>query len=259
MAGDWVKMRSDLYRDPKVCVIADALMSDGGALSTSVNQIRQRDMCVTRNVMRNVTVGALVSVWGVMRQRGKRDDVDLVCSGVSLSVIDDIADLPGFGDAMSLAGWASETAQGVVFPRFFEEYNIDPADISRKQNADRQRRFRERKKEFCSNAKRNVTRNVTVTPREEKRREESKSTPKSPTQPRKTPKPPESLEEVRQYIQEKELDVDAERFWNYFEAGKWHDSEGKPVLAWKQKILTWSNQQRGGSRPAKEEQVKYVN
>lgn len=27
MAGDWIKMRTDLYRDPKVSLIADALMA----------------------------------------------------------------------------------------------------------------------------------------------------------------------------------------------------------------------------------------
>ena len=27
MAGDWIKMRTDLYRDPKVCAIADELKS----------------------------------------------------------------------------------------------------------------------------------------------------------------------------------------------------------------------------------------
>lgn len=167
MANDWIKMRTDLYRDPKVCIIADSLMSPDGELASYVNQICQRDMSVTRNVMRNVTVGALVALWGVTRHRGKRDGDDLVLRNATLSVCDDIADLPGLGVAMSRVGWAIETVEGVVFPGFFGEFNSDPTADAKEKAAERQRRYR---------AKRNVTRDVTVTSqsnaREEKRREE---------------------------------------------------------------------------------------
>lgn len=176
MAGDWIKMRSDLYRDPKVSVMADELLGNQGELARYVSQMNQRDMCVTRNVMRNATVGALVSVWGVIRQRGKRVDDDLACSGVALGVIDDIADLPGFGQAMASVGWIIESAEGLVFPRFFEEHNVDPAERTKATNADRQRRYRERKQAEESD----VTRDVTVTPREEKSREEEKNPPNPP-------------------------------------------------------------------------------
>jgi hypothetical protein len=172
MAGDWIKMRTDLYRDPKVCLIADALLEPTGELARFVNQHLQCDMAVTRNVMRNVTVGALVTVWGVMRLRGKRIGVDLVCSRVTLPVLDDMADLPGFGDAMSSVGWVEETDEGVVFPRFFDDYNVDPTDKKASSAAERQRRYRERAK-ANGDANRDVTRDVTVTHREEKSREES--------------------------------------------------------------------------------------
>lgn len=52
---------------------------------------------------------------------------------------------------------------------------------------------------------------------------------------------PPTLEEVKQYIQEKDLAVDAEYFYNYFEAGAWTDSRGKDVKSWKQKLQTWNN------------------
>ena len=52
MAGDWIKMRTDLYRDPKVSLIADALMAPGSELSRYVTNNCQREMTVTRNVMR---------------------------------------------------------------------------------------------------------------------------------------------------------------------------------------------------------------
>ena len=174
MAGDWIKMRTDLYRDPKVCLIADALMAPDGELARFVSQNLQREMAVTRNVTRNVTVGALVTVWGVMRQRGKRSGNDLFCTMATLAVIDDMADLPGFGHAMESVGWAVETDNGVVFPHFFDDYNVDPSEQKSTLAAERQRRYRERQKSI-SDANSNVTRNVTVTHREEKSREENKS------------------------------------------------------------------------------------
>jgi hypothetical protein len=172
MAGDWIKMRTDLYRDPKVSVMADLLMAPDSDLSMFVDQHCQRQMTVTRNVMRNVTVGALVAVWGVMRLRGKRENDDLIYRGVTSAVLDDIADLPGFGAAMVAVGWAIETDEGLVLPRFFEDQNVDPEDTAKKKNAERQARFREKNK-----AENNVTDNVNVTHREEKRREEPTHTP----------------------------------------------------------------------------------
>jgi len=171
MAGDWIKMRTDLYRDPKVCVIADELMAADGELAGYVSQMKQRDMTVTRNVTRNATVGSLVTVWGVMRHRGKRVERDLLCRGVTLSIIDDVSDMPGFGAAMSVVGWAVETDDGVVFPNFFDDYNVDPAEKKSLAAAERQRRYRESKKQK-EDVTRDVTRDVTVTHREEKRREE---------------------------------------------------------------------------------------
>lgn len=175
MAGDWVKIRSDIYRDPKVSIIAESLMNSDGPLAAYVSQLCGCDMSVTRNVTRNATVGALVSVWGVMRHKGKRLGDDLVCEGVTVHVLDDVADLPGFGAAMESAGWVEKTEQGIVFRRFFEEHNVDPAERKKSAGADRQRRYRERKKGDSCDVTRDVTRDVTVTHREEKRREEKKA------------------------------------------------------------------------------------
>ncbi|QMV33495.1 hypothetical protein 8G_00063 [Ralstonia phage Hyacinthe] len=180
MAGDWIKMRTDLYRDPKVCMMADLLMCDDGELACHVNQHCQRNMTVTRNVMRNVTVGALVSVWGVMRMQGKCEETDLVCDGVAIGVIDDIADLPGFGAVMEAVGWVCRTEDGLVFPRFFEDNNVAPAGADRSKGAVRQQRYRERQKAKCDVTS-DVTSDVTVTPREEKRREEVNNPPNPPS------------------------------------------------------------------------------
>lgn len=182
MAGDWIKMRTDLYRDPKVCALADLLLSKDGDLSRYVNQMCQRDMTVTRNVTRCAVVGALVSVWGVLRHQGKRDGDDLAVDGVTNAVVDDIADMPGFGDAMEHVGWLISDEDGIVLPKFFRELNAEPVKTS---GAERQKKYRERKRE--SDVTRDVTRDsagdvtdaVTVTGEERERREE-KETPNPP-------------------------------------------------------------------------------
>lgn len=52
---------------------------------------------------------------------------------------------------------------------------------------------------------------------------------------------PPSLQEVEKYIADKELNVDANRFYSYFTEGNWVDSKGNKVKNWKQKVITWSN------------------
>jgi hypothetical protein len=242
MAADWIKMRSDIYRDPKVSVIAEALMAREGDLARYVNQMCQRDMTVTRNVMRNVTVGALVSIWGVMRQRGKRCGDDLTCDGVTVSVLDDIADLPGIGAAMESAGWVIEDESGITFPNFFEGYNVDPAEKNASSNAERQRKYRERKAAEKhaepSGESRNagdVTRDVTVTHREEKSREEKY--------------PPTPLDEIVELYHAKlpelprvVLKTEARtkacrKFWQWiFDSRK---SDGEPRAQTADQALTW--------------------
>lgn len=55
---------------------------------------------------------------------------------------------------------------------------------------------------------------------------------------------PPTLAEVQKYISDKGLFVDGKKFIDYFEAGRWRDSEGKPVKNWKQKLITWDSKGR---------------
>jgi hypothetical protein len=50
---------------------------------------------------------------------------------------------------------------------------------------------------------------------------------------------PPTLEEVKEYANKRNSYVDAERFYDYYTAGKWIDSKGIPVRNWKQKFITW--------------------
>lgn len=50
-----------------------------------------------------------------------------------------------------------------------------------------------------------------------------------------------TLEEIQEYVKEKNLNVDAKQFYDYFSTGNWIDSKGNKVKNWKQKLLTWNS------------------
>ena len=54
---------------------------------------------------------------------------------------------------------------------------------------------------------------------------------------------PPTLEEVNQYIMEKNLHVSAKKFWEYYDVGNWKDAKGNSVKNWKQKLLTWESKE----------------
>lgn len=148
-------------------MIADHLLAENSGLSVHTYQVCQCKMAVTRNALRNAVTGALVTLWGVTRHRGKRYEDDLILRNASLSVCDDITELPGFGAALESVGWVRIDGKNLVFPRFFEEFNSEPSVEKRKNNAERQRRFREKQKGGG-----NALCNALCNGREEKRREE---------------------------------------------------------------------------------------
>lgn len=66
---------------------------------------------------------------------------------------------------------------------------------------------------------------------------------------------PPTYEECKQYYEEnhakhpigdkKRFDFDLDFFYDFFTAGDWHDSEGKQVKNWKQKMITWTGGRKG--------------
>ena len=52
---------------------------------------------------------------------------------------------------------------------------------------------------------------------------------------------PPTLEEIEEYCKSRNNNVDAKRFFDYFDASNWVDSKGNPVKNWKQKVITWEN------------------
>ena len=57
---------------------------------------------------------------------------------------------------------------------------------------------------------------------------------------------PPTLEDIKAYCKERGSHVDPQKFFDYFSAGNWTDSEGKPVKSWKQKLITWEGREQNG-------------
>ena len=174
MAGDWIQMRVSIARDPKVTAMADFLAGERDFMNWLSDPVRRR--CdssayehVTRDVTVRVTVSGLLLVWGAANECGKVDGEDLVLHFATLSSLDEIAGIPCFGEAMEFVEWVTEETTGggkpsIRFPKFMDR-NVPSESRKRSSNAERQRRYRDRQR----NATSNVTRDVTVTPKEEKR------------------------------------------------------------------------------------------
>lgn len=110
MAGDWIKMRSDLFTHPKVIRMSSALQAD---------------------TLR--TVGGLMSVWCLFDTHS----VDGHLDGYTLDAVDVHLRWEGFSHAMQCVGWLEEAPQGLTLPRF-DVHNGQSAK-RRAQDADRKR------------------------------------------------------------------------------------------------------------------------
>ena len=247
MLRDWVKMRTDLYRDPKVILMADMLLKSSG---------RDGDVTrgATRNVMRNATVGALVTVWGVLRHSGRRDGDDLVIPKAQLTVIDGIAEMAGMGEAMAFVGWAKASSDGVRLPEFFAENNVDPSDDSRAKAAERQRRYR-RNKSVTGDGDSDVTGDVTGDgkgdAREEKRREEVDSSNTETQEPQGTAKPARvcfrkpNAQDVAEYATGICANVDPQEFIDHYTSNGWKVGKA-PMKDWKAAVRNWAKRDLSG-------------
>lgn len=60
---------------------------------------------------------------------------------------------------------------------------------------------------------------------------------------------PPTVEEVRNYCQERNNGIDPERFVAYYTANGWVQSKGKPIKDWKACVITWEKNNQQGSTP----------
>lgn len=196
VAGDWIKMRVWLRRDPKVIRMSDTISLNRDFMNWLTDPVRKSCSAsaydyVTSDVTRALCVTGLLEVWGTAREQGNRNGDDLVVSHSDISTIDDICGIPGFGKAMANVGWVTESKPSMlIFHKFFTEKG-SPSERFRSSAAERQARYRH-KKRYISDVTGDVTGDVTdgvtgdvtgdVTVTVEKRREEKsiKTTPLPP-------------------------------------------------------------------------------
>lgn len=95
MAGDWLKMRGNLWDDPRVGRLCDMTDSTEGPV-----------------------IGALYWLWATADQHTE----DGFLPGLTLRQIDRKTALPGFGAALCEIGWLQDGPNGVTLVRF-EEHN----------------------------------------------------------------------------------------------------------------------------------------
>jgi hypothetical protein len=112
MAGDWIKMRSNLWDDPRVARVVDM---------TEATEA--------------LVIGAMYWLWTTADQH----TTDGVMPGLTLRGIDRKTGLAGFGSAMVAIGWLEDLTDGVRLVRF-DEHNGESAkrrcvDAKRKANS----------------------------------------------------------------------------------------------------------------------------
>lgn len=146
MAGDWIKMRTDLFEHPKVFKLADALGVDEFSV-----------------------VGMLFCFWSWADKHSVDGRVDAATS----RLVDKCAHRTGFADALVSVGWLEIDADGITIPRF-NEHNGDSAKERTLKNQ-RQARWRAGKKDGAVDARPSTHVSTEAPTREEKRREEKYS------------------------------------------------------------------------------------
>lgn len=169
MAGDWIKMRSDLQRHPKVVRMASALHAD-----------------------RLRTIGGLHAVWSLFDEHSENGEID----GYTTAAIDDLIGWPGFSDAMVGVAWLEVSEDYCSLPRF-DEHNGQSA---KRRAMESQRKRLEREAQdvpvpSASNADGKRS-------REEKRREEKKEGDKKPPTPSRKPRVKPGLVTIEDLIAE---------------------------------------------------------
>lgn len=185
MAENWIRMRAGLLTNPKVIRMSRLLAENRFFMDWWTRGTNKQcdetiyELCDVTVVTR-VTVGSLLSVWSSVNEASQENGF---VKGITLFEVDEMAGVPGFGDAMLAVGWVEETDSGLLFPNFHEHNTVGKArQVERssgaKTPAQRTAEWRARKKQLELDVTSDVTssRDVTVTSqsdhREEKRREE---------------------------------------------------------------------------------------
>lgn len=113
MAGDWLKVETALPDKPEVHYIASTLNLDPDAV-----------------------IGKLLRVWAWFDQHTENGNA----VGVTFALVDRLAGVAGFGEAMSFAGWLTQRDRTLMMVNF-DRHNSKSAK-KRALSGERQKRFR---------------------------------------------------------------------------------------------------------------------
>ncbi|HQY94574.1 MAG TPA: hypothetical protein PLS79_23405, partial [Caldilinea sp.] len=169
VAGDWIKMRGNLWDDPRVSRLVDMTDSSEAAV-----------------------IGALYWLWATADQHTE----DGIMPGLTTKAIDRKTGLQGFGNALIVIGWLADHPDGVRIIKF-EEHNGASAK-SRCQTAKRVSTHKANAKVTQAPLPEQHDTVTTALPREEKRREEKDSKTDSESAQAQTSPPPAFRGEVNE-------------------------------------------------------------
>jgi predicted phage replisome organizer len=123
-----------------------------------------------------------------------------------------------------------EIIDGVItIPKWDEHQNEEALTKYRLDNRNRQARHREKIKQQIEQSQEEKKEPTDVKETEEI---------KEPKKRERKPFIPPTLEEIKQYCQERKNNVNPETFYKYYSKLNWTDSNGRKVKNWKQKIIS---------------------
>jgi hypothetical protein len=221
LAGDWIKMRGNLWDDPRVSSVCD--------------RTGQSEATV---------IGAFYWLWATADQHTE----DGILPGLTLRSIDRKTGVTGFAEALCEIGWLTDSPEGVRIARF-EEHNGSSA---KRRVMEAQRKANSRNVS-ASDADNERTEPGQIPPncgaREEKSREEKKEK----AEPRATRLAPDwSLpQDLRDFCLSERPDLDpdftAQQFADYWKARPGKDGR---KLDWAATWRNWVRGQRTGQKSA---------
>lgn len=225
----WIKICTDIFEDEKIMLIEDMPNGD------SIFICWQKLLCLAGKLNNSgvFMINGKIPYTAEMLATNIRRPVKLMKQALEIFV------------SLGMV----EIVDGVyTIPKWEKHQNLDALETAREKNRQRVAAFRAKQKRVAGgNVTSNVTSNVTcndyVMPcvmvcngvDKEIEIEEEKDNKLS----KKKSFVPPTLEEVQAYASQRGREDLAKPFFDFFEAGDWHDSNGAAVKNWKQKFVTW--------------------
>lgn len=212
MAGDWIKMRSNLWDDPRVSRLCD--LTD------------QPEAMV---------IGALYWLWSSADSHTE----DGLMPGLSLKGIDRKSGVPGFGNALLDVGWIAEVDGGIAIVRF-DEHNGKSA----KRRSMEAKRKGEARKVSASNADKPRTesgKNAELELEKELEKEKDKKTPPVSPQGGKAKRASQLPEDFRPNETNKRLaeELGVSLVTEFPQFCDHHQAKGSTMKDWHAAMNTW--------------------